>query len=363
MDKRQLGALAAVLLTVWGAIEFFGLEHTWNAQFHDPYVIGAQQTRFAGVRDVMPADAISGYITDLEPNTIAWSATFNGAQYVRRAATSGGGHESGMAADEFFEAWGGGCAGFRKGERLPNRARLRARSVCTPQGGPVDGTPDRTSGCAYRRRLAYRFGGLTGSGPRWAQVLLVAGAGVGLGIGITGCVFFIGRTFVPSPYFSPGVEIVLAAWLAWEVVRMPRPSVYIRGIVNWMLALGFLSFSGLRLAHSRRPGAKIRKVRGMRSLSGICAPKFLVSPDGLAARAWSPLLKYTHPEYPMLLPSFIARGWAYSGSISEVTPIATSFLFFLGMVGDGRWRAVDLALPVARFSVWADSQRIAFFVA
>ena len=82
MDRRQLGSLAAVLLAVWGAIEFYGLERIWNTQFHDPYVIGAQQTRFAAVRDVMPADAISGYITDLEPNTIAWSAAFNGAQYV-----------------------------------------------------------------------------------------------------------------------------------------------------------------------------------------------------------------------------------------------------------------------------------------
>jgi hypothetical protein len=82
MDKRQMGAIAAVVLAVWGAIEFFGLERTWNTQFHDPYVIGAQETRFAGVRDVMPPDAISGYITDLEPNTIGWSAAFNGAQYV-----------------------------------------------------------------------------------------------------------------------------------------------------------------------------------------------------------------------------------------------------------------------------------------
>jgi hypothetical protein len=82
MDKRQLGSVAAVVLAIWGAIEFFGLEHTWNTQFRDPYVIAAQQARFAGVREVMPPDAISGYITDLEPNTISWSATFNGAQYA-----------------------------------------------------------------------------------------------------------------------------------------------------------------------------------------------------------------------------------------------------------------------------------------
>jgi hypothetical protein len=197
--------------------------------------------------------------------------------------------------------------------------------------------------------LAYRFGGLTGSGPRWAQALLVAGVGIGLGIGITGCVFFLGRTFVPSPYFSPGIEAALAAWLAWEVFRTPRPSATSAGSLNWMIVLGL----GVVLAFAIGAFAEAWSDNPQGSWDAFSIwnlrAKFLVSSDGLAARAWSPLLKYTHPEYPLLLPSFIARGWAYSGSISEVTPIATSFLFFLGMLAMGVgalsiWRAPSLGL-------------------
>ena len=82
MDKRQWGAIAAVVLSLWGVIEFVRLERIWNTQFHDPYLIAGQHSRFEGVRHIIPPDAILGYITDLEPNSASWSAAFNGAQYV-----------------------------------------------------------------------------------------------------------------------------------------------------------------------------------------------------------------------------------------------------------------------------------------
>jgi hypothetical protein len=82
MDKRQLGAIAAVVLSLWGAIEFVGVERRWNTEFHDPYLIAGQHERFAGARPIIPPNAIAGYITDLEPGTVLWGAAFNGAQYV-----------------------------------------------------------------------------------------------------------------------------------------------------------------------------------------------------------------------------------------------------------------------------------------
>jgi hypothetical protein len=81
MDKRQIGALAAVLLTVWGAVEFIRLERMWNSQFRDPYLVKVQNDRLGVVRDIIPADAVVGYITDMEPNSIQWNAAFNSAQY------------------------------------------------------------------------------------------------------------------------------------------------------------------------------------------------------------------------------------------------------------------------------------------
>ena len=82
MDKGQIGAILAVVLALWGAIEFVSFERAWNTEFQDPYVIAAQGRRFEGVRQVIPADAVVSYITDLPPGTPAWSASFNGAQYV-----------------------------------------------------------------------------------------------------------------------------------------------------------------------------------------------------------------------------------------------------------------------------------------
>lgn len=82
MNRLQFGALAAVLLAFWGALEYYQLESVWNNEFRDPYLIAAQHARFEGAKQMIPPDAIVGYITDLEPNSVSWSAAFNGAQYV-----------------------------------------------------------------------------------------------------------------------------------------------------------------------------------------------------------------------------------------------------------------------------------------
>lgn len=49
--------------------------------------------------------------------------------------------------------------------------------------------------------------------------------------------------------------------------------------------------------------------------------------------AWSPLLYRTHPEYPLLLPLFVARGWTYAGAMAPSVPIATALLFQLAAIG------------------------------
>jgi hypothetical protein len=82
MHKGQLGTILAVVLSLWGAIEFIGLERSWNTEFHDPYLIAAQHQRFEGVRQLIPADAVVSYASDLQPGSVVWSAAFNGAQYV-----------------------------------------------------------------------------------------------------------------------------------------------------------------------------------------------------------------------------------------------------------------------------------------
>jgi hypothetical protein len=58
--------------------------------------------------------------------------------------------------------------------------------------------------------------------------------------------------------------------------------------------------------------------------------RFLTAGGELAQRAWSDAI--THPNYPQLLPGFVARCWAYGGTISVSAPIATGFLFWAALL-------------------------------
>lgn len=80
--RVQAGVLAAAALSLWGAIQYYVFEDGFQKQARDPYQVAAQQTRFAGVRDAVPADAVLGYVTDLEPGSSAAAAAFSGAQYA-----------------------------------------------------------------------------------------------------------------------------------------------------------------------------------------------------------------------------------------------------------------------------------------
>jgi hypothetical protein len=202
-------------------------------------------------------------------------------------------------------------------------------------------------GCA----LAYRFGQLSGTGPRWAQVTLILGAGIGLGAGLTGIVFFLARTFVPIPMAAPILEAAIALWLAWEVYRMPRPSAT-PSRSNWTLGLGTVAV--LAFAFTAFAGAWEQNPQGAWDAFSIwnLRARIIASPEGLASRAWSPLLSHTHPGYPMLLSSFVGRAWAYSGAFSAAVPIFTSALFFVGMLCMGVG-----ALTIAR---WSSSLGLAF---
>ena len=50
--------------------------------------------------------------------------------------------------------------------------------------------------------------------------------------------------------------------------------------------------------------------------------KFAVTPFPVGA----------HMEYPLLLSSVVARGWTYAGAPSPIVPIATAFVFAMGLV-------------------------------
>jgi hypothetical protein len=185
--------------------------------------------------------------------------------------------------------------------------------------------------------LVYRFGGVTALRPRWAGWLLLFGAGAALGIALTACLFFILLTVFPGmPHLSLWVRLALVAAAAYECRRHRQPAApdeirrpYPYAPLLWIAfaaALLFVTF-GMSTAWEANPQGKwdAWSIWNLRA-------KFLAAGDGLASRAWSPALNFTHPEYPLLLSSFVASCWTDAGAVSPEAPLATSYVFFLALL-------------------------------
>src|SRR5262245_59258479 len=80
--RVRIGVAASAVLSMWGVIEYFGSEKEYQKRSRDPYQVAAQTMRLAGIRAALPEYAVLGYLTDLEPGSIAASTAFNAAQYA-----------------------------------------------------------------------------------------------------------------------------------------------------------------------------------------------------------------------------------------------------------------------------------------
>lgn len=188
--------------------------------------------------------------------------------------------------------------------------------------------------------LAYRFGRFQTFAPAWAGVLLIFGSGAAAGFGVTSCVFFICRLFTASPLVPMAVEAALAVWLAIEVYRMGRPAAPEKEQqpYRWNPVLALALILVLMIATGAMWDAWQSNPQGGWDAWAIwnLRARFLASPGDLASRAWSPLIgSATHPEYPLLTSGFVARCWAYAGSMTEAAPVAASYLYFLALIALG----------------------------
>jgi hypothetical protein len=205
-------------------------------------------------------------------------------------------------------------------------------------------------GCA----VVYRFGGLATLQPAWVAGMLVFGAGTAAGIGFTSCLFFLCRLAVPAvPRLSLFIEVVVLAWLGYEIVRNrvpPHEKDTSAGFPFTLLLLTALLVAAA-IAGSAMTDAWEANPQGNWDAWSIwnLRARFLAAEGSLPQRAWSPALSWTHPEYPLLLSGFVARCWTYAGSTSEAAPIATAFLLFIALVaivsgGFAAWRSNTLGL-------------------
>jgi len=72
------GITVSALLSIYGALQFYGEQQERNRLQPDPYKLVDQERRFAPVREMVPPDALVGYVSDLTEQP----ALIRTAQYV-----------------------------------------------------------------------------------------------------------------------------------------------------------------------------------------------------------------------------------------------------------------------------------------
>lgn len=80
--------------------------------------------------------------------------------------------------------------------------------------------------------------------------------------------------------------------------------------------------------------------------------RFLHLAHGNPSLVFHPFFEASHPDYPLLLSGFIARGWDLTGGMSPLVPIAAAFLFTTATAGLGAGALCRLrgALPAMTFA-------------
>ncbi len=67
---------------MWGVLEYFGFEASYQEQYRDPYQIAAQSARLGSFREAVAVDAVLGYVTDAAPGSEVYDSMFLAAQYT-----------------------------------------------------------------------------------------------------------------------------------------------------------------------------------------------------------------------------------------------------------------------------------------
>jgi len=181
-----------------------------------------------------------------------------------------------------------------------------------------------------------------GSGPqKWCRhdyFRLVLGTG--LGIGLSSACFFVGlMSGVPGLLLETLLLLVAGAVLAlrWKTARCPlcegsesatqdRTLIAVLGgallVLLLLDALAFVSAT----AHGPHGGWDAWAIWNLRA-------RFLYRAGDTSWRdAFTEVLNWSHPDYPPLLPMFVARTWKLLGAESQSVPIALACFFSFGSV-------------------------------
>ena len=171
------------------------------------------------------------------------------------------------------------------------------------------------------------------AGPVWAALLFRFSLGSVAGIGFSSTVYFVLLTIgLARPWVVLTVEIACAGTLAlfWMRHRGGHAVSRVR-VVPGILSGIFIC--GLLLEGTRLVQISLANPAGEWDASAIwnLRAKFLTDADNWRLVV-SPLLA-TRPEYPLLISSFIARGWKMAGDYPALVPILTGLTFWAALPG------------------------------
>lgn len=178
-----------------------------------------------------------------------------------------------------------------------------------------------------------------------SYLLFKSSLAVGLGIGFSSCCFFLwllifGAADSSFVAMDPFLYILIAGYLSFilrqkgyvvrsEAMTEDAPSngtdrfIHAWSIIAVAVAIVlFISFS-LKSPHGGWDAWSIWNLRA----------KFLFRGGDHWTDGFSPGVKWSHPDYPLLIPATIARGWSFLGIESTLTPATVSLLFTLAVVG------------------------------
>lgn len=80
---RTLAGLGIVaVLSLYGAVQFYGEQTERNQTQRDPYKLIDQERRFAPVREIVPPNALVGYVSDLATDPTLMLTAMLTAQYT-----------------------------------------------------------------------------------------------------------------------------------------------------------------------------------------------------------------------------------------------------------------------------------------
>jgi hypothetical protein len=179
--------------------------------------------------------------------------------------------------------------------------------------------------------------------PFVSDLLLRASLAAGFGVGIFSVIFFVARIFGFTSLIVADL-LVFAALLASYflfVTRASNATLAPRRRSDdepaWLhraLTAGFgvalcaaLYAAVMRsLAHPHGGGWDAFSIWNLHA-------RFLFRGGVHWRDGFSPLIPWSHPDYPLLLPAAIAHFWSVSGSESPVVPAAVGFIFTFGTAG------------------------------